>query len=158
MAEAGVLAEPRRVELIDGDIIDMPAIGSPRAAAANRLARLFCRASPDAVALVGVRSPLRLDASNEPEPDLALLRPRADFYRASHPGAADIRLLVEVSESSLAYHRGTMLALRSRARGKRLCVARAARRRTARPGARPGRGHRSRIAIRLKDAAGGKRQ
>jgi Uma2 family endonuclease len=111
MAEAGILTDPRRVELIDGEIIDMPAIGSPHAAVTNRLARLFSRALHDEVALVSVQSPLRLDAYNEPEPDLMLLRPRLDDYRASHPGAGDVLLLAEVSESSLAYDRSTKLAL-----------------------------------------------
>ena len=111
MAETGILAEPQRVELIDGEIIDMPAIGSPHAAATNRLARLFSRALPDDVALVSVRSPIRLDAYNELEPDLALLRPRTDGYRTGHPGAGDVLLLIEVSESSLAYDRGTKLPL-----------------------------------------------
>jgi len=111
MAEAGILIDPHRVELIDGEIFDMPAIGSPHAAVTNRLARLFARALRDEVALVSVQSPLRLDAYNEPEPDLMLLRPRADGYRASHPAAADTHLLVEVSESSLAYDRGTKLPL-----------------------------------------------
>ncbi len=59
MAEAGILADPKRVELIDGEIIDMPAIGSPHAAVTNRLARLFSRALRDEVALVSVQSPLR---------------------------------------------------------------------------------------------------
>jgi Uma2 family endonuclease len=111
MAEAGVLGDPRRVELIDGEIIDMAAIGSPHAAATNRLARHFIRALHDEAALVNVQSPLRLDAYNEPEPDLTILRPRADGYRASHPTAADVLLLVEVSETSLAYDRGVKLAL-----------------------------------------------
>jgi len=43
-----------------------------------------------------------------------LLRPRADGYRAGHPGAADVLLLVEVSESSLAYERSTKLPLYAR--------------------------------------------
>jgi Uma2 family endonuclease len=111
MAEAGILADPHRVELIDGEIIDMPAIGSPHAATTNRLARLFSRTLGDDVALVSVQSPLRLDAYNEPEPDLMLLRPRGDGYRASHPRAADVLLVIEVSESSLAYDRGTKLSL-----------------------------------------------
>jgi Uma2 family endonuclease len=93
MAEAGILTDPHRVELIDGEIMDMPAIGSPHAAITNRLARLFARALPDEVALVSVQSPLRLDAYNEPE------------------GASDLLLLIEVSESSLAYDRSTKLAL-----------------------------------------------
>jgi len=111
MAEAGILSEPHRVELIDGEIIDMPAIGSPHAAITNRLARHFARALRDDVALVAVQSPLRLDAYNEPEPDVMLLRPRAHGYRSSHPGAADVLMVVEVSESSLAHDRNTKIPL-----------------------------------------------
>ena len=111
MAEAGILTREDRVELIDGEIIDMNAIGSPHAAITNRLNRLVARAAADGIILVSVQSPLRLDSYNEPEPDLMLLRPRADDYRANHPGAADVLLLVEVSDSSLAYDRGRKLAL-----------------------------------------------
>jgi Uma2 family endonuclease len=111
MAEAGILTCAHRVELIDGEIIDMNAIGSPHAAITNRLNRLVARAAADGIILVSVQSPLRLDSYNEPEPDLMLLRPRADDYRANHPGAADVLLLVEVSDSSLAYDRGRKLAL-----------------------------------------------
>jgi Uma2 family endonuclease len=111
MAEAGILTDPHHVELIDGEIFDMAAIGSPHAAVTNRLARLLTRALRDEAALVNVQSPLRLDAYNEPQPDVMLLRSRADDYRASHPNAADVLLLVEVSETSLAYDRGVKLAL-----------------------------------------------
>ncbi|RBP05173.1 Uma2 family endonuclease [Roseiarcus fermentans] len=114
MAEAGILTDPHRVELIDGEIIDMAAIGSPHAAITNRLARHFSRALPDDVALVSVQSPLRLGAYDEPEPDLMVLRPRADGFRASHPGADDVLLLVEVADSSLAYDRGVKLPLYAR--------------------------------------------
>jgi hypothetical protein len=114
MAEAGLLGDPRRVELIDGEIFDMAAIGSPHAEVTNRLARLFTRALRDEAALVNVQNPLRLDDYNEPEPDIMLLRPRAGGYRASHPNAADVLLLVEVSETSLAYDRGVKLALYAR--------------------------------------------
>jgi Uma2 family endonuclease len=114
MAETGILTDPYRVELIDGEIIDMAAIGSPHAAVTNRLARIFSRALSDEVALVNIQSPLRLDAHNEPQPDLVLLRPRADGYRASHPSAADVLLLIEVSETSLAYDRTTKLPLYAR--------------------------------------------
>ena len=100
MAEAGILTDPHHVELIDGEIIDMAAIGSPCAAVTNRLARLSARALGDDTALVNVQSPVRLDVYNEPQPDVMLLRPRADDYRASHPSAADVLLLVEVSETS----------------------------------------------------------
>jgi Uma2 family endonuclease len=111
MAEVGILARDDRVELIDGDIIDMNPIGSPHATITNRLGRRLARSVSDAIALVTVQSPLRLDAFNEPEPDLMLLRPRGDEYRDSHPSAADVLLLVEVSDSSLTYDRGRKLAL-----------------------------------------------
>jgi len=111
MAEAGILAEPHRVELIDGDIIDMAAIGSPHAAATNRLVRAFSKAVAEGPTLMSVQSPLRLDAYNEPQPDVILLRPRADDYRAGHPTAADVLLLVEVAETSLAYDRSVKLPL-----------------------------------------------
>ena len=114
MAEAGVLGGAHRVELIDGEIIDMAAIGSPHAAVANRLARHFTRALRDETALVNVQSPLRLDMYNEPEPDLMILWPRADDYRASHPGSADVLLLAEVSETSLAYDRAVKLPVYAR--------------------------------------------
>ena len=111
MAEVGILTDPRHVELIDGEIIDMAAIGSPHAAVTNRLVRGFARAAAEGLTLMSVQSPLRLDAYNEPQPDLMLLRPRADDYRASHPSATDVLLLVEVSETSLAYDRRIKLAL-----------------------------------------------
>ena len=114
MAEAGILKHDDRVELIDGEIIDMNPVGSPHAAIVKRLNRLVARAAADGIVLVSVQDPLRLDAYNEPEPDLMLLRPRTDDYRASHPGAADVLLLVEISDSSLAYDRGAKLALYAR--------------------------------------------
>jgi len=111
MAEAGLLGDARRVELIDGEIIDMASIGSPHAEVTNRLARAFSRALRDETALVNVQSPLRLDTYNEPEPDLMILRPRTRGYRARHPNAADVLLLIEVSETSLAYDRAAKLPL-----------------------------------------------
>jgi Uma2 family endonuclease len=111
MAEAGILTQNDHVELIGGEILDMTPIGSAHAGKINRLNRLFARAAADGLALVSVQSPLRLDAYNEPEPDVMLLKPREDDYQDRHPGAADVLLLVELSESSLAYDRGMKLAL-----------------------------------------------
>ncbi len=111
MAEAGILTQNDRVELIGGEIYDMTPIGSTHAGKTNRLNRLFARAAADGIALVSVQSPLRLDAYNEPEPDMMLLRPKEDDYQDRHPGATDVLLLVELSESSLAYDRGTKLSL-----------------------------------------------
>jgi len=114
MAEVGIFAHPHRVELIDGEIFDMAAIGSPHAAVTNRLVRSLAGAAADGRTLVSVQNPLRLDGYNEPQPDFMLVRPRADDYRGGHPSAADVLLLVEVSDSSLAYDRGTKLALYAR--------------------------------------------
>lgn len=114
MAETGILTSNDRVELIGGEIFDMVPIGSAHAGKTNRLNRLFARAAADGLAVVSVQSPLRLDAYNEPEPDLMLLRPRSDDYQDRHPGAADVLLLVEVSETSLVYDRGTKLPLYAR--------------------------------------------
>ena len=114
MAEAGILTPNDHVELIGGDIVDMTPIGSAHAGKTNRLNRLFARAAADGLALVSVQGPLRLDAWNEPLPDLMLLRPRDDDYQDRHPGAADVLLLVELSDSSLAHDRGTKLALCAR--------------------------------------------
>jgi Uma2 family endonuclease len=109
MAEAGILSHPQRVELIDGDIFDMNPIGSPHAAVTRRLEQLFARAVADGVVLVSVQNPLRLDAYSEPQPDFVALVPRPDAYAASHPGAADALLLVEVSDRSLDHDRKTKL-------------------------------------------------
>jgi Uma2 family endonuclease len=111
MAEAGILTQNDRVELIGGEIFDMAPIGSAHAGKTDRLNRLFARAAADGLALVSVQRPLRLDAYNEPEPDVMLLKPRADDYQGRHSGAADVLLLVEVSQTSLAYDRGMKLAL-----------------------------------------------
>ena len=166
MAEAGILTDPHYVEVIDGVIIDSPAIGSPHAAVTNRLSRIFARASRDEVAFVTVQSPLRLDAYNEPQPDVMLLRSRPDDYRANHPNAADVLLLVEVSETFLHTIEASTRALRkswrsggldrrsrrrrgqglSPAEGGRLRVARAVERRVACPHARPRRDDRCRGA------------
>jgi Uma2 family endonuclease len=94
----------------------MAAIGSPHAGVTNRLVRGFAPAVADGSMLMSVQNPLRLDGYNEPQPDFMLLRSRADDYRASHPTAADFRLLIEVSEASLAYDRGVKLALHARFR------------------------------------------
>lgn len=111
MAEAGILSPEDRVELIDGEIIEMAPIGSAHGGKVLRLNALFGRFATDGQLIVSVQGSLRLDRHNEPQPDLMLLRSRADFYESSHPTAADVLLLIEVADSSLAYDRGPKLAL-----------------------------------------------
>lgn len=114
MAEAGILGEDDRVELLEGEIVDMPPIGSEHAGTVNRtLAHLFA-VLPPGRCLVSVQNPLRLDARNEPVPDLLCLRPRQDAYTRSHPGPEDVLLLIEVMQSSRDYDRRVKLPLYAR--------------------------------------------
>ena len=110
MAEAGVLAPDARVELIEGEIIDMPPIGSRHAGAVNHLLKLLGAAIGDAAVLT-VQSPVRLSNISEPQPDLMLLRPRQDAYSNSHPTARDVLLLIEVSDNTVRYDRDIKIPL-----------------------------------------------
>ncbi len=113
MAEAGILRDGDRVELIDGEIVDMPPIGAAHAGTLIEFTRLFTeRAGPKA--LVSVQNLLRLGEDSMPQPDLALLRPRPDGYRTRHPGPEDVLLLVEVCDSSAAYDREVKVPLYAR--------------------------------------------
>ncbi|WP_200900372.1 Uma2 family endonuclease [Rubrobacter aplysinae] len=110
MAEAGILSEEARVELVDGEVVEMSPIGSRHQAVVNRLNRLLMSFAVGDY-IVSPQGPVRLDEHNEPQPDLALLRFREDFYEREHPGPGDALLLVEVSESSLEYDRSVKLPL-----------------------------------------------
>ncbi len=96
MAEAGIFGEDDRVELLDGEIVEMAAIGSRHAACVRRLTSSFYEQLGDQ-AMVAVQDPIRLGEHSEPEPDLALLRLRGDYYATGHPTPEDVLLVVEVS-------------------------------------------------------------
>ncbi len=113
MGEAGVLRAGERVELIDGEIIDMAPIGSHHAGTVAFLAKRLERALGDS-ALVFVQNPLALAAASEPQPDLMLLKPRADFYRGAHPRPDNVLLVVEVADTTLTYDRDIKLPLYAR--------------------------------------------
>jgi Uma2 family endonuclease len=102
MGQTGILSEDDRVELIDGEILVMSPIGSPHTACVDRFTRVLILRLVDR-AIVRVQGSVRLDLYDEPEPDVALLRAKADFYKSGHPEPADILLLIEVADSSLAY-------------------------------------------------------
>ena len=104
MGQAGILRAEDRVELIDGEIIAMTPIDPRHCASVDRANRAFVTTAGDS-AIVRVQGSVRLDFYSEPEPDLVLLRPRADFYASAHPGPADILLIVEVAQSSIDYDR-----------------------------------------------------
>jgi Uma2 family endonuclease len=113
MGEAGVLGQDARCELITGEIIDMPPIGALHASKTNRLAGILALAV-QGKAIVSAQNPVVLGDLSIPQPDLALLRYRDDYYAEAHPGPADLLLLIEVAESSLIYDRDTKLPLCAR--------------------------------------------
>jgi Uma2 family endonuclease len=114
MAEVGVLRDDDRVELIEGEIVDMTPIGPRHIAVVNRLTQALVRACGDG-AIVQIRASIRLDPHSEPQPDVVLLRPRADYYDKAVPGPESVLLLVEVAETSLPYDRRVKLRLYARA-------------------------------------------
>src|SRR5919106_2349460 len=99
MAEAGILHEDDRIELIEGEIVEMSPIGSRHAACVKRLIGLFSRQVGPESATLGVQDPIHLGEYSEPQPDIALIHPRPDFYVSAHPGPADILLLIEVADT-----------------------------------------------------------
>ena len=110
MGKAGILSSQDRVELIEGEIVLMPPIGSPHASGTARGTRIFTLAVGDR-AVVWNQNPVRLPHGGEPEPDIALLRPRSDFYQAGLPVPADILLAVEVSDTTARFDRGVKVPL-----------------------------------------------
>jgi Uma2 family endonuclease len=104
MAAAGVLSEDDRVELIEGEIIEMNPIGSRHAACVGRLTKFLERLAGDRV-IVWVQNPVQVSDYSEPLPDVALLRPRDDFYAQANPQPTDVLLIIEVADSSVEYDR-----------------------------------------------------
>jgi Uma2 family endonuclease len=100
MGETGLIAPDVRTELIEGEVIEMPSIGSPHAAAVGQLQDLLYSATRGRAGL-RVQNPIRLDNYSEPQPDLTVVLPRKDFYRSRHPLPADTLLVVEISQSTL---------------------------------------------------------
>ncbi len=104
MLESGILTEDDRVELIDGEVRAMTPIGPLHAAAVKRLILILYRLLDD-TAIVGAQDPILLNDNTEPQPDLTVLRWRANFYAAAHPIADDVYLVIEVSDTTADYDR-----------------------------------------------------
>lgn len=114
MGEAGILPPDVRMELIEGEIIEMAPIGSRHAGIVNRLTQTLVQAL-SGKAIVAVQNPVVLSNISEPQPDLAVLHFRDDYYTNAHPLAQDALLVIEVSTSTLHYDRETKLPLYARA-------------------------------------------
>jgi Uma2 family endonuclease len=103
MIEAGVYGEDDRIELIDGELVTMATIGLRHSAGVRNgngaLSRLGDRA------VVDIQNPLDLRPYGRPEPDIMVLRPPRSLYQTRLPTPADVLLIVEIAETSLAIDR-----------------------------------------------------
>src|ERR1043166_5690367 len=100
MAETGVLHPDARVELLNGEIIDMSPIGPFHGDVTTYLTEVFAAASKGRWR-TRVQTPVRLDEHSEPQPDLVLAKPIADTYRKRHPEPKEVYLLIEISDTTL---------------------------------------------------------
>jgi len=114
MVETGILRPDARVELLDGKIIDMSPIGPFHGGVTKRLIRFFTSLAKGRW-IVSAQDPLHLDQHSEPQPDLMLLKPAADDYTIRHPVPADVFLLIEVADTTLALDRDEKLPAYGRA-------------------------------------------
>jgi Uma2 family endonuclease len=113
MGEAGVFAPEARLELIEGEILEMAPIGPPHAGLVARLHRLFVQRAGD-LAVVWGQSRVIISDRSVPQPDLALLKPRTDDYMGAHPRASDVILAVEVADTTLRFDLRTKAPLYAR--------------------------------------------
>lgn len=110
MGAVGILKEDSRIELIEGELIEMAPIGGKHMRAVNNLNRILVR-QVGADAIVSPQNPVVVSDRNAPQPDLALLRPD---YAGDLPTVPDILLVIEVADTTLAYDRGTKVPLYAR--------------------------------------------
>lgn len=110
VADAGVLGEDDRVELVGGEIVDMAPIGSRHLACVVALNHLLVEAS-GGMFFVSVQNPVRLGERDEPQPDLSLLGRKPRPEASAPPGPADVLVVVEVSDTTLSYDRSVKLPL-----------------------------------------------
>jgi len=113
MAEAGVLTPNDHVELIEGEIIEMSPIGGPHAACVRKLGALLARLLADS-AILSIQNPVAINGYSEPQPDVAILRARDDFY-STHPTPDDVLVIIEVADTSVEYDRNVKMPLYARA-------------------------------------------
>ncbi len=114
MIERGIFGEDERIELIEGGLVAMSPIGSEHSGVVDQLNEILVSQLARR-AVVKVQGPIHLDDHSEPEPDVVLSKPRRDYYKRSLPQPADILLIIEVADSSLAYDRTVKMPLYARA-------------------------------------------
>lgn len=110
LGEANIFPPEARLELIEGEIFEMAPIGSNHAGHLMRLNHYLTPLTAK-LAITSNQNPLQLGRFSEPQPDFLLLRPQETFYSTQHPTAADVLLLVEIADNSLAYDQNRKLRL-----------------------------------------------
>jgi Uma2 family endonuclease len=113
LGEANIFPPESRIELINGEILEMAPVGfnhSGHLKRVNNVLTILVAGN----AIVSVQDPLQLGDLSEPEPDFMLLKPNADYYSSRHPTADDVLLLIEVAESSLNFDQNQKLRLYAR--------------------------------------------
>jgi Uma2 family endonuclease len=114
MGETGILPDDRRIELLYGHIIAREPTGSRHAGTVDRLTMLWTSRLGQRV-IVRVQNPVQFPKEDsELQPDIMLLKPRADFYTGAHPLADDVLLLIEVADTSLRLDRRVKIPLYAR--------------------------------------------
>jgi Uma2 family endonuclease len=101
IGELKVFGPDDRVELVKGEVFQMAPIGSRHAACVRRFVRMLSVLGDSA--MLSVQDPIQVGEMSEPQPDVAILRFRADFYADHHPMPPDIHLVVEVADTSLRH-------------------------------------------------------
>jgi len=104
MADQGVFAPDERVELIDGEIIEMSPIGSRHARCVNFVVHFLNQVFTGKF-IVSVQNPIVAADHSEPQPDISILRFREDFYKDALPTGSDVLLVVEVADTSAHFDR-----------------------------------------------------
>jgi Uma2 family endonuclease len=104
MGEAGILGEDERVELIEGEIVQMAPIGTRHLGCVINANRLFVTRLSDR-AVVSPQNPVVIPPRSEPQPDLVLLRPGVVSYSRKRPASEDVLLAVEVADTTVRYDR-----------------------------------------------------
>jgi len=114
MGATGVFAPDARVELIEGEIIEMSPIGSSHAACVDLIAEIL-NEELRGRAIVRAQNPIVLDDFSEPQPDFAILKSQSNRYRNAHPRPEDVLLVIEVSDTTLDLDRRVKMPLYARA-------------------------------------------
>jgi Uma2 family endonuclease len=115
MVGAGVFPPDRRLELVEGEIVDMSPMGGAHQACIDRVTASFAPFADSGQALVRIPGSFRAGDMSQPQPDVALVRPRDDAYAGGHPRSEDLLLVVEVADSNLGFDMWTKLPAYGRA-------------------------------------------